>query len=237
MWNRSSTWRAWPAFLATTVRYGCHMSLQMNRSACVRSLPNHRKNRRSVDAPRLADPQEPRVPGVDLKIVDQGEYRCPCCHWISSMPTAAIPVRSWCARPSGNGHGHNRGTRCPRWFERSPRPPAAQALRPPRQEPRVGGRQLVFPLRPLHALDAHTAARRAGDPAHPIQEEDAEAQSGTNSNPAPGAFSYFHAAAPAPRDQRGRLSQVPGQISTSSHEVRPPPRAASYRRGERSARP
>ena len=51
----------------------------------------------------------------------------------------------------------------------------AQPLRPPRQKPGVGGRQLVLPRRPRHPLDAHPAAGRAGDPAHAIQEEDAQA--------------------------------------------------------------
>src|ERR1019366_6182178 len=48
IWKRSRMCSAWPAFLATTLRYGFHMSLHTKRSACVCALPNQRKNRSSV---------------------------------------------------------------------------------------------------------------------------------------------------------------------------------------------
>src|SRR6266496_575406 len=64
-------WSACPAFLATTFRYGFHMSLHTNASAAVRSFPNQRKNWSRVLARRgWADPEQF---ARDVDLVDQGE--------------------------------------------------------------------------------------------------------------------------------------------------------------------
>ena len=140
------------------------------------------------------------MPGVDL--VDQGEIPMPVLP-LDLVDAHGCNPRQILVRPApGNGHGHRAEHAVPGGPKGHRHLPPAQALRPPRQEPRVGGRQLVFPLRPWHSLDAHTAARRAGDPAHPIQEEDAEAPERHELEPPHRERVVLGAAAPAPRAAR-----------------------------------
>ena len=153
-----------------------------------------------LDAPRLADPQEPRVRGVDL--VDQGEIPMPVLP-LDLVDAHGFNPRQILVRPApGDGHGHRAEHAVPGGVKGRRHLAPTQPLRPPRQEPRVGGRQLVFSLRPRHPLDAHTAAPRAGDPAHPIQEEDAEAPERHELEPPRGERVVLGAAAPAPRAAR-----------------------------------
>ena len=89
---------------------------------------------------------------------------------------AGLNPRQILVRPApGDRHGHRAEHTVPGSPKGRRHLAPTQTRRPPRQEPGVGGRQLVFPLRPWHPLDAHTAAGRTGDPAHPIQKEDADA--------------------------------------------------------------
>ena len=69
--NRSRMWSACPAFLATTLRYGFHMSLQMNASAAVRFAEPAEEPEQRLGASVLADPQQALARRVDL--VDERE--------------------------------------------------------------------------------------------------------------------------------------------------------------------
>ena len=106
-------------------------------------------------------------------------------------------------RPApGDRHGHRAEHTVPGSPKGRRHLAPTQTRRPPRQEPGVGGRQLVFPLRPWHPLDAHTAAGRTGDPAHPIQKEDADAPERHELEPPRGARVILGPASPAARAPR-----------------------------------
>ena len=201
MWNRSSTWRAWPAFLATTleVRLPHVAADEPQRPRPLPTEPPEEPAER-LDATRLADPQEPRVPGVDLG--DQGQVAVPMLP-LDLVDAHGLNPRQILVRPApGDGHGHCAEHAVPAGPKGRRHLAPTQTLRPPGQKPRVGGRQLVFPLRPRHLLDAHMAAGRAVDPAHPIQEEDADAPERHELEPPRGERVVLGTAVPAPRAAR-----------------------------------
>ena len=104
--------------------------------------------------------------------VDQGEVAVPMLPLDLVDAHGRNPRQILVRSAPGDGHGHRAEHAVPA-VRKVGRLAPAQPLRPPRQKPGVGGRQLVLPRRPRHPLDAHSAAGRAGDPAHAIQEEDA----------------------------------------------------------------
>ena len=82
----------------TTWRPASPLWTHRDAARAVRSRPNQRKNPSRVLMRRSWPIQSNRLRPSSICYTSV-RYRWPRCHWISSIPIAAMPVRSTCARP------------------------------------------------------------------------------------------------------------------------------------------
>src|SRR5712691_5599361 len=153
-----------------------------------------------LGAALLPDPEQAFAPGIDL--VHQRHVAMAALP-LNLVEADRFDAREIHVRPAPrDGHRDRPEYLVPTRLKDDGDVAPTEALGPAGEEPGVGGRDRVLPLRPRHGFDAHRLAGAAVDASHQIQEEDAQPPERHELKPTQANGVVVPAAAPTARTPR-----------------------------------